>query len=218
MQHKFKLIAIAICLCVMSCQETEKKVEINYIYTNQGNVLTCEGLDTALIQEAFYSFENDLTTYFTPEKPIYSRAYSLFVSQALSDRVNYSAMVSDHSKEVLAALKQVEGLWIDNTEGSKVNFNHPIFECIGQNIQDKPLKQTFNALIQTNSMSLRMFGQELRQKTFGMKDDKYLATYVALELFYGKIYDKDFSLPETDEVSTPNAQVNNHSKDDGHNH
>ena len=202
----------------MSCQDSQKKVDLDFIYTNQGDVLNCEGLDTALLQEAFYSFENDLTTYYTPEKPIYSRAYSIFVSQALADRVNYSLMVSDHTKNVLAALKQDESLWTTNPDGSKVNFSHPIFECIGENIQDEPLKQTFNALIQTNSMSLRMFGQELRQKTFGMKDDKYLATYVAMELFYGKIYDKDFSIPETDDVYAPDTKVHNHTKDDGHNH
>ena len=218
MQNSLKLITIALVLCLMGCQDSKKEVDLTFIYTNQGDVLNCEGVDTALIQEAFYSFENDLTSYYTPDKPIYSRAYSIFVSQAINDRVNYSLMVSDHSKKVLEALKQDESLWTTNPDGSKVNFNHPIFECIGQNIQDEPLKETFNALIATNSMSLRMFAQELRQKTFGMKDDKYLATYVAFDLFYGKIYDKDFSLPESDDVLTPNANVNQHSKDDGHNH
>ena len=218
MQKSIKLLTYICALCLLACQNSPKKVDLDFIYTNQGNVLNCDGLDTALIQEAFYSFENDLTSYYTPEKPIYSRAYSIFVSQALSDRVNYSLMVSEHSKKVLEALKQDESLWTNNPDGSKVNFNHPIFECIGENIQDEPLKETFNALVQTNSMSLRMFGQELRQKTFGMKDDKYLATYVAMELFYGKIYDKDFSVPETEEVVGPDAKVHNHTKDDGHNH
>lgn len=218
MQNLLKLFTIIFLFCLMGCQESSKKADLDFIYTNQGDVLSCDGIDTALIQEAFYSFENDLTTYYTPSKPIYSRAYSIFISQALADRVNYSLMVSDHSKKVLEALKQDESLWTNNPDGSKVNFNHPIFECIGENIQDEPLKQTFNALIQTNSMSLRMFGQELRQKTFGMKDDKYLATYVAMELFYGKIYDKDFSIPEDGEVLTPNANVHDHSENDGHNH
>ncbi len=218
MRNSLQLITFTLSIFLMGCQESKPTADLDYKYTNQKPVLNCDGIDTKLLEEAFHSFENDLTSYYTPQKPIYSRAYSIFVSQALAGKVNYSLMVSDHSKKVLEALKQDESLWTNNPDGSKVNFSHPVFECIGKNIQDKPLKQTFNALISTNSMSLRMFGQELRQKTFGMKDDKYLATYVAMELFYGKIYDKDFTLPETDEVVAPDAKVHNHTKDDGHNH
>jgi hypothetical protein len=48
-----------------------------------------------------------------------------------------------------------------------------------------------------------------------MKDDKYLATYVALELFYGKIYGKDISASAVTTIPTLN---NDHTNHDGHNH
>ena len=83
----------------------------------------------------------------------------------------------------------------------------------GDNIKDEPLQKTFSALVSTNSMSLRMFGDQLKRKTFGMKDDKHLATYVALELYYGKIYEKDLS-----EEALKNSIQKEHSKDDGHGH
>ncbi|SDS32199.1 hypothetical protein SAMN04515667_1911 [Formosa sp. Hel1_31_208] len=215
---KLKLLILVTCLCLFNCKEGTAPITVDYKYQNSKDILNCEGVDTALIQEAFYSFENDLTNFYTPEKPIYSRAYSLFVSQAIANKVDYSKMVSEHSKNLLEVLKQNTELWTTNPDGSKVNFSHPVFKCIGANIQDKPLKDTFNALVQTNSMSLRMFGDELKRKTFGMKDDKYLATYVALELFYGKIYDVDLS-QSNPELPVQNTQEEKeHTSHDGHNH
>jgi hypothetical protein len=213
---KLKLTVLALCLCLFNCKEDQKaqSVEFNYKYS-QEQVLNCDGIDTALLQEALLSFEEDLVNFYTPDKPIYSRAYSLFVNQAISNRVDYSKLVSEHSKTVLEALKQEKNLWTTNLNGSKVNFSHPIFKCIGANIQDEPLKKTFNALVQTNSMSLRMFGDELKRKTFGMKDDEYLATYVALELFYGKFYDTDLSAPT---ININAAEEKADTSHEGHNH
>lgn len=213
---KLRLTVLALCLCLFNCKEDQKaqSVEFNYKYS-QEQILNCEGIDTALLQEAVLSFEEDLVNFYTPDKPVYSRAYSLFVNQAISNRVDYSKIVSEHSKTVLEALKQEKELWTNNPDGSKVNFSHPLFKCIADNIKDEPLQKTFNALIQTNSMSLRMFGDELKRKTFGMKDDKYLATYVALELFYGKFYDTDLSALS---LKTKPADEKADSSHDGHNH
>jgi hypothetical protein len=214
---KFKLAILTLCLCFLNCKEEAKNqsktIDFDYKFPSVEKLIDCEGVDTALLQEAVQSFEEDLANFYTPERPILSRAYSLFTSQALSNRVDYALMVSDHSKKVLEALKQDESLWTTNPDGSRLNFNHPVFKCIGDNIKDEPLQKTFSALVSTNSMSLRMFGDQLKRKTFGMKDDKHLATYVALELYYGKIYEKDLS-----EEALKNSIQKEHSKDDGHGH
>ncbi|MFT4612822.1 MAG: hypothetical protein ACJA1H_002777 [Glaciecola sp.] len=203
---KFKLALLTLCFCFLNCKEESKtasqNVDFDYKYPSIEKLIDCEGIDTRLLQEAVQSFEEDLANFYTPERPILSRAYSLFISQALFNKADYSTIVSDHSKKVLEALKQDENLWTTNPDGSKLNFNHPVFKCIGENIKDQPLKKTFNALITTNSMSLRMFGDQLKRKTFGMKDDKYLATYVALELYFGKIHDKDLSAKAENDVDT----------------
>ncbi|MEM5566122.1 hypothetical protein WNY78_13455 [Psychroserpens sp. AS72] len=221
---KFKLALVALCLCLFNCKEdakTEKQsqsqiVDFDYKFPSVQKLVDCEGLDNGLYQEAMQSFEEDLANFYTPGKPILSRAYSLFVSQAIAGKADYSKMVSAHSKKVLEALKQDKTLWTTNPDGSKVNFSHPIFKCIGENIKDEQLQKTFSALVETNSMSLRMFGDQLKRKTFGMKDDKYLATYVALELFYGKIYDKDLSA-NAESTGEMNSEED-HNNHDGHNH
>ena len=216
---KLKFTLLALCLCLFTCKEEAKKQEISfdYKYPSVEKLIDCDGIDTGLLQEALQSFEEDMVNFYTPGKPVYSRAYSLFVSQAVSGKVDYRKMVSDHSKKILEALKQDESLWTTNKDGSKTNFNHPIFKCIGPKIKDEPLRKTFTALIDTNSMSLRMFGDQVRRKTFGMKDDKNLAMYVALDLFYSRIYDMDFNkeiVPETPQAKRLEAQGSH----DGHNH
>nr|WP_321246283.1 hypothetical protein [uncultured Psychroserpens sp.] len=209
---KFKLALLTLCLCFLNCKKESKTqsqtVDFDYKFPSVEKLVDCEGVDTSLLQEALQSFEEDLANYYTPERPILSRAYSLFTSQAISNKADYSKIVSDHSKKVLEALKQDKSLWTTNPDGSKVNFSHPVFKCIGDHIKDEPLQKTFSALIATNSMSLRMFGDQLKRKTFGMKDDKYLATYVALDLYYGKIYEKSLN---------PQTEIE-HSENDGHDH
>ncbi|WP_460218821.1 hypothetical protein [Psychroserpens sp. MEBiC05023] len=211
---------LLVCLCLFNCKQDAKqpKADVDLIYSLNAKILNCEGLDTALLQEAMMSFERDITNFYTPDKPVYSRAYSLFVSQALTNKADYHKMVSEHSKNVFEALKQDESLWTTNPDGSRLNFQHPIFTCIGSQIKDEPLQKTYNALISTNSMSLRMFGDQLKRKTFGMKDDKYLATYVALELFYGKLFSVDFNSVPVEVDYEEASGLKEHTSHDGHNH
>jgi len=217
---KLKLTLLALCLCLFNCKEakeTPKKVEFNYKYPSVQKLIDCENIDTSLLQEALYSFESDLENFYTPDKPILSRAYSIFTAQAVSNKVDYKKMVSPHSKKVLEALKQDKDLWINNPDGSPVNFNHPLFKCVAEKIGDEPLQKTFSALIETNSMSMRMIGNELRPKTFRMKDDKYLAIFMALELYYGRLYNLDLSA----DTSTATDETSGTTEDDahaGHNH
>ncbi|WP_040279086.1 hypothetical protein [Psychroserpens damuponensis] len=221
---KYKLILLAISLCLFNCKdETKTKeqspnqiVDFDYKFPSVQKLIDCEGVDNGIYQEAIQSFEEDLANFYTPGTPVLSRAYSLFVSQAISNKVDYSKMVSDHTKKVLEALKQDKTLWTTNPDGSKVDFSHPIFKCIGENIKDEQLQQTFSALIETNSMSIRMFEGQLKRNTFGMKDDKYLAAYVALELYYGKIYDRDLS--KSTETFAKGKSQTEHAAGDGHNH
>ncbi|MFT5847500.1 MAG: hypothetical protein ACJARX_000089 [Psychroserpens sp.] len=217
---KLKLTIVALCLCVFNCkQDSNTKTHVaafDYKYPNVEKLVDCRGIDTRLLQEAMQSFETDIANFYTPEKPVLFRAYREFINNTISNTVDYSALVSHHSKKVLEALKQDEALWVTNPDGSNINYSHPLFKCIGKNIKDESLQTTFNALIDTNSMSLRIFSAPLRNKSFGMKDDKYLATYVALALFYGKIYDKDLN---ANALNTVQPTLNDdHTNHDGHNH
>ena len=66
-------------------------------------------------------------------------------------------------------------------------------ECISSNLENDALKTTLNALLSTNTMSPKLFGVPLTTKYSSAMNDKYLALYIALDLFYAKMFDVDFS-------------------------
>ncbi len=184
---KYRFLTFISCVLFLHCNNNKEK-QLDYKYPINKNLINCDDLDTVLLQEALQSFEADILNFYTPNTPELSTAYSRFVSQAVSKKINYSEIVSNHSKKVFKVLKKDKTLWTTNPDGSHVNFKHPLFECIGKHINDKNTRETFNALISTNSMSLRLFRGLLKPQSYAMKDDHYLASYIALELFYGKLY------------------------------
>ncbi len=78
---------------------------------------------------------------------------------------------------------------VKTEDNMQLNFKHPIFKCIGENIINKDLKTTYNALISTNSMSMRMIGNLLQSKSFTLGDDRYAAMFTALLTFYANFED-----------------------------
>lgn len=184
---KYRLLAFISCVLLLYCDNSKEK-QLDYKYPINENLINCDDLDTGLFQEALQSFEADILNFYAPNTTELSTAYGRFISQAVSNNLNYSEIVSDHSKKIFDVLKKDKTLWTTNSDGSHVNFKHPLFKCIGKHVNDKNTRETFNALISTNSMSLRLFRGLLKPQSYVMKDDHYLASYIALELFYGKLY------------------------------
>lgn len=218
---KLKITLLTVIICFLNCkQETtqeQKPIDFNYKYKSVEKLLDCQDLNTDLFQEAVLSFEDDLIKFYTPDKPVYSRAYSIFTAQACSSNVDYNDIISEHSKKILEALKQIQDLWIETSNGTQLNYQHPVFYCIGLNIKNEPIGETYNALIATNSMSVRMIEGQLRKNTFRIKDNKYLATFVALELYYSKIFNLDSNSANTTlkSDSTPiDDQISNSESND----
>ena len=218
---KSKIFLFLITIILFNCN-TEKKPQLTYKYTTDAPILECEGMDTKLFEEALLSFEADLINTYTPDQATPARAYSQFIRAAVSNRVKYNEMVSQHSQEVYEALKADENLWKTTQDNEELNFNHPIFECIGKAIKNDNFKTTYNALVSTNSMSMRMIGNELQRNTYTFKDDKYAATFAALITYYGNFHKIDFSQPKTEKSDEKNkaGKLEKPTRDDheGHNH
>jgi len=102
-------------------------------------------------------------------------------------------MVSEHTLKVFEALKNDTELWNLENASSHLNYNSALMDCIAQNIANPDLKITLNALLSTNSMSPKLFGAPLSTNYSTTLSDKYLASYVAFDLFYAKLFDVDFS-------------------------
>ena len=219
----FKLLAITLIISLVSCKK--ENTFTDYKYADKPTVITCEGINSKLYQEALYTFEDDILNYYKKAKPNTSlvQAYSQLMRTSIYGKTKLEEIISAHTVAVFEALKNEDNLWDANNSKSPLNYNSIIIGCISKNIQDKPLNTTFNALVSTNSMSPKLFGAPLMSKYTRSSNDKYLATYIALDLFYAKLFDVDLSKITFDkkepladfDVTLPEAETDPHA---GHNH
>lgn len=218
------LIALATFLILSSCKPQPK---LTYKYTSEEYKVACANEDTALLKEALFSFENDLKKYYNQTNGDLYRSYRSFVNEAIYNRAQIKDIISQHTADVFNVLKTKSNLW----NGKELNYESALVKCIGENISNKNLKATFNALISTNSMNTKLFGMPLRSQVRSLTNDKHLATFVALDLFYSKLFDLDFAAvmkerqekeaaKKAEEEAAKNAPAPTENKDphSGHNH
>lgn len=192
-------LALATLLTISSCKQ---QPTLTYQHADKDYNVVCGTTDMKLLKEALYSFENDITKYYNKTGKDTYRSYRSFVNEAIYNRAQNQDIVSAHTIAVFNALKAQPNLW----NGKSLNYNSPIIKCIGENIKNNDLKTTFNALIATNSMNAKLFGAPLRSQTRGLTKDKYLATFVALDLFYSKLFDIDFAKVQADKKAKEEAK------------
>lgn len=197
MNSKLNLILLLLVCTFFGCKK--ENTFSDFQYADKELVLTCPNINSKLFHEALYAFEHDLVEFYSKDKKDLAQAYSQFIRLGISGRANYKEMTSAHTLKVFEALKNETDLWQLNNSKSILNYNNPITGCIATNIQNKALKTTFNALISTNSMSLKLFGPPLMSNYRTAIQDKYLATYIALDLFYANLFNVDFSTIPTEE-------------------
>ena len=206
---KFTSIFLIIML-ITSCKK--EATLANFKYANKKLDVVCKQINPELLREAVYAFEEDIIHHFARNgQKSLSQAYSRIINLGIYGRIKYKDMVSNHTKEVFTILKQEKDLWINSGESTTLNYNHELIKCLGDNLKDKNLKTTFNALVSTNSMSAKLFGEPLRRQSRQPLTDKYLATYIALEFYYAKLFNVDFDSVE----NTNPAKSDPHA---GHNH
>lgn len=182
-----------------SCNNEEKLSE--YKYADKKFDVTCTQVNPDLLKEAVYSFEEDITTSFAKNgQKNLSQAYSRVISTGIYGMDNYEQIASDHTKEIFKLLKKEPNLW--NTKGDKttLNYNHELIKCLAENMSNKDLKTTLNALLSTNSMSVKLFGEPLRRQSRLAMTDKYLGTYIALDFYYANLFNADLDATKTDNI------------------
>lgn len=193
MNSKFTLITILLIFTFFSCKQ--QNTFSDYKFADKPQAISCEGLNSKLYNEALYSFEDDILSYYKEKKQSSAliQAYSQFLRAAIYGRLKFEDLASKHTLDVFEALKNENDLWDATNTKSHINYNGKAINCIANNIKDENLKTTFGALISTNSMSPKLFGTPLMAKYRNALSDKHLALYVALDLYYSKLFDIDLS-------------------------
>ncbi|MDG1729870.1 MAG: hypothetical protein P8K68_08060 [Algibacter sp.] len=223
MKTKTILITFLLVATLLSCKK--ENTFSNYKYADKPQAFTCEGINSKLYNEALYSFEDDILNYYKKGNENYrlDLAYSQAIRNSVFGRLKMEEIVSKHTVEIFEALKKQNNLWAISPSKTQLNYNNVLTGCISSNIKDNALKTTFDALISTNSMSPKLFGPALVTKYRNTLNDKNLALYVALDLYYAKMFNIDFSKVNLDKpeqkvdfnVLPPKTEVDPHA---GHNH
>ena len=189
---KFSIILLIMAVFT-NCKNDPKLSE--YKYSEKEFQVNCENIDLDLIKEAVYSFEEDITNYFPPKgRESLLQAYPRVVNYGQNSSANFTKIPSPHTQEIFEILKTDTELWNLDGENKSLNYNHELVKCIANNLTDKDLKTTFNALITTNSMSAKLFREPLKRNAYLAINDIYLATYIALDMYYAKLFDMDFDM------------------------
>ncbi|MEO8935130.1 MAG: hypothetical protein ABI295_12565 [Xanthomarina sp.] len=182
---KFTIILLS--LTVFTCKNDSVTFN-NYKYIDQENILVCELVNTQLYFEALLSFEDDISNRYDPEHKNIRRGYSAFTRDALNKTLNFQDIVSPHTMEIFEVLKNDTDLWHSN---NTLNYNSKLLTCIGDNLKNEGLKTTFKALVSTHSMRPDIFGAPLTTQVKNAHQDRYMAAYVAFDLFYANLFDID---------------------------
>lgn len=206
----FKILMISLAISLVSCNKEEKVVFTEYKFADKPEVVTCAGLDTKLLNEALYAFEEDISKYYKTPNSNISRAYSRLISESTINRIKVENVLSEHTLKVFEAIKKDKDIWKQN---GTLNYQSKLIKCISENIKNDRLKSTFNALLSTNSLSPNLFGEPLKSNAVMMLSDKYLATYVALEFYYSNLFDVDLTTINFDKPAPSNIDFNKKPQD-----
>ena len=189
--HFFKLFVITLMISSTSCKKETQFTDFKY--ADKPETIACGDMDAKLLKEALYSFEDDIVNHYDSINKNLSRSYSRLINDASSRRLKFQDVVSPHSLKVFEALKNNQNLWNQGNATSNLNYNSKVIKCIANNISDQRLKSIFNSLLSTNSLTPFLFGEPIKSNSGQLLRDKYLATYVALEFYYAKLFDVDLT-------------------------
>jgi len=177
-------------LLFISCNQKSKLV---YKYVDKEDLFECDSLNNQLYKEALYSFEQDLINYHNTTDSKITSCYVSFLHRQSNGNIKYNEFVSPHTLLVLEALKKDDAFLGFENKKSNLNYSSPVINCISNNIQNEDIKTTLNALLSSNSMNSKLFTTAFAPQYNELVSDKYLALYVALDLYYAKLIDKDFT-------------------------
>jgi len=83
----FKLLLITMTISLASCKKENKVVFTDFKYADKPDAMTCGDMDTKLLKEALYSFEDDIVNHYDSQNKNTSRAYTRLITESTINRL-----------------------------------------------------------------------------------------------------------------------------------
>ena len=177
------VFVILTAIVIISCEE---KATINFKFADQEQVITCSETHNALLNEALYSFENDLYTKFDSINKSKIKVYGNFIYRGMDGSAQYDKIMTDNTYPLVKALL-AENILIKDKAPSHLNYEHPAVQCVIDNIEDQDIKGTIKALIDTKTMDPKLFSTRFRNFGRNAERQRNLSLFIALEGYYQRI-------------------------------
>lgn len=178
---------------ITSCKEP-----LQYKYQDQVKVVTCEGADSDLMNEAYYCFLDDIYEYtkkyeFNPK--FTSTYYSLaqYIYRGAMGELNYLKIASPHTIALVKKLKKERYLWDLDSDNSNLNYHNEFVNCLIENIDNEEIKLKITTLRSTNSLSPMILADIYRINIIDTQTDKDFEMFLALDTFYQYLMKVDLS-------------------------
>ncbi len=186
------ILAAIISTSMLSCK---KEATIEFKYADKPTTINCEDIDTKLLSEAYYAFENAILIQAknTNKRPNFNitKDYALknFVTRSRGN-IRIKEYVTKETLDIFNELKKLS-IW----NGIQLKNNDPLTDCIGNSISNPTIKGSFNTLRSVESLAPKLMVSTISDNR-SIRDqykDKALMTYVALDMYYAKFFNEDFT-------------------------
>ncbi|WP_298322595.1 hypothetical protein [uncultured Dokdonia sp.] len=187
------IVAIIIAVGVVSC---ENQASLEYKHADKEQVINCENENNALLNEALYQFEQDITNAYDPESQLINKAYANFLYAGFSGVAEYERLATSHTLAIRKELVK-EGFIKDG--GFKSNLVYDNILCVLKNIEDPQLALMIEALVDSNTMDPKLFNSRMRNFAYKSQSDRYTALYVALDTYYQQLTMTEIPIKKSNE-------------------
>jgi len=167
-----------------------------YKYNDKPMQVSCSGANEKLLNEALYSFFDDITVYYRSKSNDPSEsgmstyeAYANYVYAGALGDADYKSIVSEHTKNVMKELRKETQLWDKKPAMSNLNYKSEFLNCLINNIKDKDMVATIQALTSANSMTPKLMADRFRLSTKAALVDSNYGMYIALDTYYQYLFD-----------------------------
>ncbi len=188
------LLVLIILLASSSCNKP-----LEYKYQDKPQLINCPGADSKLLNEAFYSFYDDITTYYrtkfkgSNDGMSTLKAYANFIYTGAMGEAEYKDIASEHTIKIIEKLKKEKQLWTKESTNSNLNYNSEFVACLFSNIKNNDFKTTILSLKEVSYLSPKILAERFRTSTQEAQDDPNYGMYIILDTYYQYLMGLDLS-------------------------
>ncbi len=187
-------IVLTCTILLASCGQGSKKVSNKY--QDQPSVVYCKQIDTILVKEAFYSFKEDVASYYNNQGyekgslPYYHNGFTKYINSLVGNNASYNLVASEHSKKLATELKKYPEIWTTRDGKTIPNLESSFLKCITKDIDDFPLKALITKVYQKGSISRKNMLDSYYKNVGKVHQDNNFTLFLALDTFYAFLGDE----------------------------